>query len=70
MYFDYSALLGVMASQHISRSEMAKKIGLSRTYFCTILKAGKPMPTDVAFRIAKVLGIDEYAPYFFVLNVQ
>lgn len=67
--FDYSNLLGAMATKGITRQDMAEKIGLSRTYFCTILKQGKPMTSDVVYRIAEVLGLEELRSYFFTLNV-
>lgn len=67
--FDYSNLLGAMATKGITRQDLAEKIGLSRTYFCTILKQGKPMTSDVVYRIAEVLGLEDLRSYFFTLNV-
>lgn len=68
--FDYSNLVGLMAAKGITRQEMAKRVGMSKTYFSTVIKQGKPIPTDVAFRIAQQLDMTEYKDYFFVLNVQ
>lgn len=69
--FDYSNLYGLMAQKGVTRKMLAEKIGMARTYFCTILRQGNPMTSDVVYRIANTLGIDstEIGFYFFVLKV-
>ena len=69
--FDYSNLFGLMAKRGITRKDLAEKIGMSRTYLCTILRQGKAMATDVVYRIASLLDIkaEDIGNYFFVLKV-
>lgn len=68
--FDYSNLLGAMATKGITRSDMAKRLGLSKSHFCTVLKHGRAMSSDVMFRIAQILESDDYENLFFALDVK
>lgn len=68
--FDYSKLLGAMAQRGVTRTELANRIGISRTWLSTVLKKGMPMPNDMIFRIAQALETEDYGNLFFTINVK
>lgn len=68
--FDYSNLIGKMASKGITRRDLAPKIGMNISYFGQLLSAGKPMSSDKILRSAQILEIPmtDIGAYFFTLK--